>query len=237
MSDYIEKRKAEMEKLSRLERLVDRYAQSRSLGLLIPLGILVVNVVLIMATIKLAMWKPQSWWARNAFWLVAAWVVGSVWLAFKLVAKYEFCFYRRDGKIELKREKIPLWAWIVFLVPCFGSAILSAENAMPVRWALALSLASAGVFVLYAGNKEKSTSLCRVLGLLLLFEMVVIAVGVPTPFADKGWLYSFFLPLELSIVGAGLIAMVVVHIYNRKVLRKIKEVRPFGEQQSNKSDS
>jgi len=41
----------------------------------------------------------------------------------------------------------------------------------------------------------------------------------------------------LSIVGVGLITMVVVHIYNRMILRKIKEMRPFGEQQANKSDT
>jgi len=31
------------------------------------------------------------------------------------------------------------------------------------------------------------------------------------------------------LVGAGVITVIVVHMYNRKILRKIKEVRPFGE--------
>ncbi|MFB0524875.1 MAG: hypothetical protein ACETVZ_05000, partial [Phycisphaerae bacterium] len=74
-------------------------------------------------------------------------------------------------------------------------------------------------------------------GSLLLLEAIVIAAGLPIPFADRGWLYSFFLPVELSFVGAGLIAMVVVHIYNRMIFRKIKQMRPFGEQQANKSDT
>lgn len=237
MSDDIEKRKAESERLDRLGWLIDRYAQSRSLRLLIPLVILVINVVLIMGTIELVGWNP-AWWSLGILFLTMTWVgIGSLWLAFKLVTKYEFSFYHKDGKVELLREKISIWAWVVFLVPCVGSAILSAENAMPVRWALALSLASAGVFVLYAGNKEKETPLCIVLGSLLLLEVIIIAAGLPMPFADKGWLYSFLLPVELSFVGAGLIAMVVVHIYNRRIMRKIKEMRPFSEQQSNKSDS
>ena len=232
MSDDIKKRKGQLENFG---RLVDRYAQSRSLGLFIPLAILVINVVLIVATIKLAMWKPQAWWARNAFWPVGVWVLGSVWLAFKLVAKYEFSFYRKDGKIELQREKIPIWAWAVFLVAAIGAAILSAEHILPIRWALTLALASCGVFVLYIGKAQKETPLCIMLGSLLLLEAIVIAAGLPMPFADRGWLYSFFLPLELSIVGAGLVAMLVVHIYNRKILRKIKEMRPFGGQEANKS--
>ena len=107
MLDDIEKRKAEVEKLSRLERLVDRYAQSRSLGLLIPLAIIVINTCLLIGSIELAMWKPEVRWTGYIVWLVAAWVVGSVWVTYKLVAKYEFIFYRKDGKIKLKTEKNP----------------------------------------------------------------------------------------------------------------------------------
>jgi len=147
MSDDIEREKTKAE-LENLEKLVGRYAQSRSLGLLIPLVILAVNIVLIMGVIELVGWNP-AWWSLGILFFTMTWVgIGSLWLVFKLVAKYEFM-----------------------------------------------------------------------------------------PFADKGWLYSFFLPVELSFVGAGLIAMVVVHIYNRRIMRKIKEMRPFSEQQSNKSDS
>lgn len=237
MSGDIKNQKEEVEKLNRLGRLVDRYAQSRSLGLLIPVVILVINVVLIIVSIELALWKLAANWTLWIVGIVGLWVLFSVWLAFKLVAKYEFSFYRKDGKIELQRERIPIWAWTAFLIAVIGAAILSAEQIMPTRWALTLALASAGLFVLYICKKEKETPLCIVLGSLLLLEVIVIAAGLPIPFADKGWLYSFFLPFELSIVGAGLIAMVVVHIYNRKILRKIKEVRPFGEQQESKSDS
>jgi hypothetical protein len=71
----------------------------------------------------------------------------------------------------------------------------------------------------------------------LLLEAALIAVGVPTPFAQKKWLYSFMAAATIYGVGAGILATVVVHVYNRKILRKIKEMRPFGEQQTNKSDS
>jgi hypothetical protein len=236
MAEYIEKKKTKIE-LENLGKLVDRYAQSRSLGLLIPLAIIVINTIMLIGSIELVLWKPEARWTGWICRIVLLWVLFSVWPTYKLVSKYGSRFYRKDGKIELKREKIPLWAWVVFLVPCVGSAILSAENAMPVRWALALSLASAGVFVLYAGKKQKEISLCTLLGSLLLLEAIIIAAGLPLPFADKRWLYSFFLPLELYFVGAGLIAMVVVHIYNRKILHKLKEMRPFSEQQAGKSDS
>ena len=48
MSGDVNNRKAEVEKLNRLGRLVDRYAQSRSLELLIGMGLFVMNVILIL---------------------------------------------------------------------------------------------------------------------------------------------------------------------------------------------
>jgi len=227
----IEKRKTELEWLGRLERLIDRYAQSRSLGLLIPLAIIVINTILLIGSIELAMWKPEARLTGYIVWLVMAWVVGSVWVAYKLVAKYEFSLYRKDGEIELKGEKIPFWAWVVFLVPFLSATILGAEKIVPFRLALTLVLASTGLFVLYVRNKEKEKLLCIMWGSLLLLEAIVIAGGAPTPFAGREWLYSFLAAANIYVVGAGILAAVVVHIYNRKVLQKIKEMRPFGEQE------
>jgi len=237
MSDDIEKRKAESERLGRLGWLIDRYAQSRSLGLLIPLAIIVINTCLLIGSIELAMWKPEARWTGYIVWLVMAWVVGSVWVTYKLVAKYEFIFYRKDGKIKLKTEKIPVWAWVVFFVSFLGATILGAEKIVSLRLALTLVLASAGIFVLYIRNKEKEKLLCIVWGSLLLLEAIVIAAGVPTPFAGKGFLYSFLAGANIYVVGAGILAAVVVHTYNRKILRRIKQMRPFSGQETSKSDS
>jgi hypothetical protein len=41
----------------------------------------------------------------------------------------------------------------------------------------------------------------------------------------------------MSVVLAGLISAMVVHIYNRRILRRIKEMKPFGEQEKSLSDS
>jgi len=226
-----EKKKVELENLG---RLVDRYAQSRSLGLLIPLTILVVNIILIRGSVELAMWKPQIWWIRNAFWLVVVWVIASVWLAVKLVAKYEFRFYRKDGKIELEQERVPIWAWAAYALTFVGAAVLNELEMLSVRWALATALASVGVFILYLSKKHKEIILGGVWGLLCLAEAVAAAAGVPVPFVRRP---SYFASLMIYIIGSGLITIVMVHIYNRKILRKIKEMRPFGEQHTNKSDT
>ena len=234
MADDIEQQKTELENLG---RLVDRYAQSRSLGLLIPVVILGTIVALIIGTTELTDWKPGAWWAPYVIWLTPAVIAGFLWLGAKLVARYEFSLYRSDGKIELETKKIPVLWWVVFLAAVIGATFLSLFEVMPVRWALTLALGGTGVFMLCIGRREKAVPLSIVLGSLLLIETAVIAAGVPTPFVGRGWVYSFFVTFEMSVVIAGLISAVVVHIYNRRVLHKIKQVRSFSEQQAGESDT
>jgi uncharacterized membrane protein YjjB (DUF3815 family) len=236
MSDEFGKDKADVEKLDQIGRLVDKYAQSRSLGLLIPVAILGAIVALIIGTTKLTDWKPGAWWAPYVIWLTPAVIAGFLWLGSKLVARYEFSFYRSDGKIELETKKIPVLWWVVFFAAVVGATFLSLFEVMPVRWALTLALGGIGVFMLCIGRREKAVPLCIVLGSLLLIETAVVAAGVPTPFAARGWVYSFFVVFEMSVVIAGLISAMVVHIYNRRILRRIKELRPFSEQGTSKSD-
>ncbi len=237
MSDDIEKRKAEVEKLSRLGRLVDRYAQSRSLGLLPPITLLIINALLTIGAIELVSFKV-TWWTCTVLVLVTLWVVcSSTWLAFKLVPKYEYSFYRKDGEIKLEREKVPVWAWGAYLITGCGATLLSAFDIMPVRWALTLVLVILAVFVLYVSGKEKNKISGIVFSILMFAVGILTASGTLSPFAEKGWLCSFFVPLMIYFVSGVLIAALVSHLYNRRILRKLKEMRPFGEQDTNKSDS
>lgn len=234
MANDTEKQKAELEKLG---GLIDRYAQSRSLGLLVPVVILGIVVVLIIGSIELTDWKPEAWWTPYLIWGTIGIIAGLFWLGDKLVTRYEFIFYRRDGKIELETEKIPVWGWAAFFAAVIGAVFLSLFEIFTVRWALTLALGGTGVFMLCIGRREKAVPLCIVLGSLLLIETAVIAAGVPTPFAGRRWVYSFFLTFEMSMVVAGFISAMVVHVYNRRILSRIKELRPFGEQETSKSGS
>jgi len=234
MSDDIEKRKVESERLGRLGWLIDRYAQSRSLGLAVPLVVVVINAVLLVGSIELLSWKP-AWWSIAILFLVEAWVlIGSIWLYFKLWPKYGNFFYKRDGKIELEQERVPIWAWATYAFTFIGPAVLNELEMLPVRWALAMALASFGIFILYVGKKHKEIALGVVYGLLCLVEAVGTAVGVAPFFTGR---HSYFLSLIIYIISAGLITTAAVHMYNRKILCKIKEMRPFGEQEANKSDT
>ena len=233
MADDIEEQKTELENLG---RLVERYAQSRSLPLLISLAMMIFNVVLLVSVVKLVVAYGMRIGQNGALVivvLVVLWMFfSSIWVVGKLLDRYGGCFYKREGIIKLQRERIPIWAWIAFVVTFLGPVFLNTFWIMPARWGLTISLASFGIFMLYAGKKDKQISLGFVYGVLSLAEAAATAIGVRAPFVEE---HSYFVPLVIYLVGTGLITTVVVHIYNRRVLRKIKETRPFGEREPNKS--
>lgn len=235
MSDEIEKDKTRAE-LENIGKLVERYAQSRSLELLLVTVLFAVNVILILLWVRLFFWRKGWLWPLSITILVWGWFFLSGWLLSKIFKRYGYFFYR-EGQIKLEEEKIPIWAWSAYLITSLAATFLSAFNIMPVRWALVVFITSVGIFMLYVGKKHKEKPSAVVFAGLALTGAAATAAGVPTPFMNKEWLYSFFLASMIYLVGAGILAAIVAHIYNRRILRKIKEVRPFGEQQTDKSDT
>jgi len=229
-----EKQRGDLEKLS---GLVERYAQSRSLPMLLLLPIIVFNAILLVATIEVAGVIDKSAWL-SIFILVFLWVLfSSLWLPFIILKRYGSVFYKAEGEIELEREKVPIWAWATYAFTFIGPAVLNELEILPVRWALVVSMVSFGVFMIYVGKKQKEMVLGIVYGGLVLLEALVTALGLVKPFGGQQWKHAFFVTLIAYIIGAGLVTAIVVHIYNRKILRKIKETSPFGEQETNKSDT
>jgi hypothetical protein len=238
MSDETEKPKADVENLDRMGRLVDIYAQSRSLSLLISLAMMIFNVVVLVSVVKLVVaygLRIGQTGVLVIVVLVAVWMFfSSIWVVGKLLDRYGGCFYKREGIIELQRERIPIWAWIAFVVTFLGPVFLNMFWIMPARWGLTISLASFGIFMLYACKKDKQISLGFVYGVLSLAEAAATAIGIRAPFVEE---HSYFMPLVIYIVGAGLITIVVVHTYNRIILRRIKQMSPFSAEETSKSDS
>jgi hypothetical protein len=245
MTGNIEKDKTKTE-LENLSRLIDRYAQSRSLGLWVSVVVLLINVIVVIGSVQLivvlACRRSSWWWAP----LVPAglWaLISTVWL-WRFERKYSNRFYdKKDGKIEVERERIPAWAWAAYAITFLAPLILNACEVMSDRWGLTISLTSFGLFMLYGCKKEKEKFVGVVIGGLCLIEAAATALGVPVPLTDIALAntgisaHSYFLALTIYIAGAGLMAMVVVHIYNRRILHKIKGMGPFGEKEKSQSDS
>lgn len=236
MSDDIKKEKTKA-KLENLSKLVERYAQSRSLGLLLFVLLILVSTVVSVVLVELGLRKPTWWLAAVVILSLAGVSVVGLWLIVKVFPRYERRLYRKEGQIELNRKKVPIAAFVVYVVTFLGPVALNAQEILPSRWALPVALTSLGVFIFYASGKEKNRALGAVFCTVLLLEAVVIAVGVQTPFAGKGWLYSCFVALMIYITAAALTTALLVHIYNRVMLHRIKKARPFGEQASSKSDT
>ncbi len=119
---------------------------------------------------------------------------------------------------------------MLYGVTFLGPLILDQTGFLPTRWALTTALASLGIFMLYAGKREREAPLGIVFGGLLLLLALASAAGLPTPF-PAGWRHACWLTLMTYVVGAGAIATIVVHLYNRRILRRLKGANPLGPQQ------
>ncbi|MHC4442912.1 MAG: hypothetical protein ACYTF1_15005 [Planctomycetota bacterium] len=219
----------ELERLERFGTLVNRYAQSRSLGLLIPVAIILINMALLQWMDKLMAWKPEVWWILAVVLFEVLFSIGAVWLIFKLVKRYAMNFYRSDGVIELPRTGTPLIAVLIFLAVHTIPAALTMFEYISNRWGLSLILTVAGAFIIYIRNREKETPTCLVLGGLLLLEAVAVALGMPTPFHNGDWDYSFCWAYVILFASAAVVTAIAVHIYNRRIWRRIVRERPFHE--------
>jgi len=246
MSGDIKNHKAQVEKLNRLGWLVDKYAQSRALGLWVAVVVGLVNTIVVIASVQVCVvlaCRRSSWWWPPII-LAGLWgLVSTVWL-WRFDRRHGNHFYdRKDGKIEVERVRIPVWAWVAYAITFLAPLILNAFEIISDRWGLTISLTSFGVYVLYGCNKEKEKFLGFVLGGLCLMEAAATALGVPVPLTDIPLAntgisaHTYFLALAIYIAAAGLTAIIVVHIYNRRILHELKKMRPFGERQARQSDS
>jgi len=221
--------------VKRFERLISLYAQSRSLGLtsLIALSVAIFGLYFgaTHVCIRLCASSGAPGWFITlllialmiptlAFWM---WGVG------KVVRRVQERFYGRDGEVVLQREKVPVWAWMAYGVTFLGPAGLNIAN----RWALTISLTSFGLFMIYAGKKEKEIVLGIVFGGLCLLEAAATALGMPLPFSGP---HAWFMSLMVYIVGAGVCTGVFVHVFNRAILRRIKGASSFGQRSENSAD-
>ena len=223
--------------LERLGKLIDRYAQSRSLGLWASTlcGLTTMLVIVGSADLtRLLFLADSSWWFLPiAFGFL--WVLISTIFIIWFEKKRRNSFYNKiDGRIEIEEEKVSIWVACAFLISFLSATIFSAEHIMPIRWALTLAYSSFGIFTLYLGKKKKDIISMTVYGGLFLIIAIAIGLGMPTPFASKKWIYSYFTASYIYYGAVGLVTMIVVHLYNRRILRKIKEMRLSNEQQKDK---
>jgi hypothetical protein len=230
MLDQGSPQKADLEELKRLTNL---YAQSRVLPTLIVLvlfptmlaGTLLIHhlVGVFMGVIDEPPWvKFRPALRATGFLTLFAWWLVCLWLMAKGVKRYGPSFYRGEGQAVLHRKGMPIWAWALLAVMYLGPAILSIMGVLAIRWALATGLASFGFFMLYAGKRNNEMPFGIVFGGLCLVAAIATAAGLPT-LEEGDFRYAYFVTLTTYIVGAGAVTTIVVHAYNRRILRRLKE--------------
>lgn len=230
----------EIEQVTKVTELVDKYAQSRAMGLLIPMVVYVINVVVLIGAIELlGKLHLKMFWFNIFIALVLIWVLGtSIGVCF-WANKYGHTFYKKDGAIKLKQKPIHWVAWVLYIIGFLGGAILSQSQIVSIRIGLFASLISFGIFILYASRMEKEKYTGVVFGWLCISLAVLTLLGIPWPFRGENWVYSYFAASVIYIVGSSILTVIFVHLYNRFILKKIKQTQIAEniESQENVSES
>ena len=179
------------------------------------------------------LWRRVTPWTLTFYLLECVWLIFSIWLTSKLLRRYGACFYKNEGYVELPEEKTPAWAWIAYLVTFLGPVFLNASEMMPTRWALTVCLCSFGWFILYIGKKDKEFVFALFTSPWLFGLALAIGLGVPIPFSGP---FALALTLIIGIIIVLVLGMIGSHLFNRVILRKIREARPLGTIEQNSTD-
>jgi hypothetical protein len=214
------KRSPQKAQLQEVQRLTNLYAQSRVLPGIIPLTAMAIGVALLFGLVRVLDAVEEPVWLGIAILLISA--VLFVWLTYRATVRYGPWFYRREGQVVLRSEGIPLWAYAFFFVTLGVVGVMEVVGALPLRWALAAELTCFGVFVFYVCKREKEMPTGIVFACLLLVAAMATAIGLSPPLQEWAWLTYF--------AGAWVITMILVHAYNRRVLRRLKGANPLGPQ-------
>jgi hypothetical protein len=116
---------------------VDKYAQSRSLGLWVSVAVSAINIILVLGSMQLCVVLAcrRSWWWWAPLVGAGLWgLISTVWL-WRFDRKHGHRFYdKKDGKIEVERERIPAWAWAAYGITFMAPLILNACEILSDRW-------------------------------------------------------------------------------------------------------
>lgn len=219
-----------------------RYAQNRTLRIVVALGIVLAGAGVFLGLGYLSAWTFRSenrlliWASLAALWAFVGWWL---WFSFvgaaRLIPRITQRLYRADGSVSMggapdtELPQVPNLAICVLLLFAVAHMFLTQRGALPERYLQPISVLYAVPFMLWVGLKLRPSPRSPFMFLwpaLFVIHGVSIVAGVPI---SRGIAFDIFVPT----VGYGLIAALAGHIYSRVALRRLRALaataRPHDE--------
>lgn len=210
-----------------------RYAENRTLRIVVALGIMLAGVGVFLGLGYLSVWAFRSdnrlliWASLAALWAFIGWWL---WFSFvgasRLIPRITQRLYRGEGSVSMggapdtELPQVPNLAVCLLVLFAFAHMFLIQRGVLPERYVQPIAVLYVVPFMLWLGLRLRPSPRSPFMFLwpaLFVIHGVLIVAGVPI---SRGIAFDIFVPT----VGYGLIAALAGHIYSRVALRRLRHL-------------
>lgn len=222
-----------------------RYAQNRSLGMIVSLVLFSLVYCAIGGMSYLA---GQAYRSENmpefAVWLVLLVfaLAANIYLAVprwgrELMERVTNRLYAQEGQVTISAPARIRQRWMVLLGLCFVSCVLASValgDRIPIEYRQPVAALYLVPFLIFLNILQRpATSFVGLLWPFLIgLHAVLIVAGVPIVFTGR-W---DFLNIMLPVFGYGLLSGIVIHLYSRVALSRLKKLAHRNESEHSSAD-
>lgn len=247
------------EKLKEIPKWTRKYAQNRTLTIMVLLGMLGLFSMFIAAFVGFLLALTVTGFRKGNIILGC---VGTVVLAAILAAYFKclFIFIRKFGgknkglldqlidqriygkegsasvpasKSSKKKRCLEIVSVVIFFICFFGSWYLAIEGYIPYKYLQPLSVLYIVPYVVcgwYFWRSPRMGPIYLLYPILYTIHAILIVAGVPMFFTTETFcIFSIFLPA----IGYGFLPFIIGHIYSRYALKKLKGLAHLEEEAAN----
>ncbi len=226
------KRQSEAEAgLQEIPNWARRYAQNRTLRMVVFSGIFIAGAALFAGLGHLAAWalrsgsRPLMWASLAVLCICIGWWL---WFAFfsgpRIIRRITERLYRGEGSVSMggapdtELPRVPNLAIGLLILLASAQMLLTHQGLVPERYVQPVSALYVIPFMLWVGLKlhpQPQSPFVFLWPVLYVIHGALILAGVPI---SRGLWFDIFVP----VVGYGFIAALAGHIYSRFALRRLR---------------
>lgn len=228
--------------LREIPKWARRYAQNRTLPMLVLFGIFVVGSVAFGGLSYLTAWAyvtDQRALAVAAMLVLSGFAAWWMWFSFvggqRIMRRITERLYRSEGSISVgpsPEENIRRMAPAVgflFMFCVLASVGLGLLGVLPIRYMQPISALYVIPFFVYIGIAQRGSGSPFMLLWPMLYGIhaILLVAGAPIYFAGKWEALNMLVP----VIGYGVLAALAGHIYSRMALRRLRALAASPESQ------
>lgn len=226
--------------LREIPKWARRYAQNRTLPMLVFFGIFVVGFAAFGGLSYLTAWAyvtGQRPLAVAAMLLLCGFAVWWMWFSFvggqRIMRRVTDRLYRNEGTVSVgSASESDIWrkspaVGFVFMFCVIASVGLGLLGVLPIRYMQPISALYFIPFCVYLGIAQRGTGSPFMLLWPTLYGIhaILLVAGAPIYFGGKWEALNMFVP----VIGYGVLAALAAHIYSRVALRRLRALATSPE--------